>query len=159
VLRRWLTQLEAWSGKPEPLFAPWLELAKLTNFSSGAKPLLAKFAAQPTANQVLVEALSGCASNSLADAAQAYNSLFKTIDQDWQAALAAATTATQLPPAALPNPDREALRQVLYAEGSPLNLPTSEAEAILQRPLTDGTAPFRNKIAELNWTHPGAPQR
>src|SRR5262249_49360830 len=33
------------------------------------------------------------------------------------------------------------------------------AESILARRLSDVTAPVRNKIEALSWTHPGAPQR
>jgi hypothetical protein len=54
---------------------------------------------------------------------------------------------------------QEALRRVLYADGAPVNLPKSEAEEILSRKLREGSAPFRNKIEALSWTHLGAPPR
>jgi hypothetical protein len=48
---------------------------------------------------------------------------------------------------------------VLYADGTPLVLPRAEADTILARKLGEGTAPFRNRIEALNWTHAGAPAR
>src|SRR5581483_11376040 len=62
-------------------------------------------------------------------------------------------------PPGLPEPDSEVLRLLLYAADSPVNLPSSQAESILAQPIRDGTAPLRNKIEALNWTHPGAPPR
>jgi len=59
----------------------------------------------------------------------------------------------------LASADREALRQVLYGDGTPINLPKAEAERVLARLLSDKTAPIRNKIEALSWTHPGAPPR
>jgi mono/diheme cytochrome c family protein len=160
VLRRWISQLDAHTLKPEPVFAPWMGLVSLTNLCTGAKALLAGVTNDPTkANRTLVEALAerGCAS--LAEAAEVYNQLFKAVDAEWREALSAAAKAHQPTPATLPNPEREELRQALYGEGVPVNLPTAEAEAILNRQITEGTAPLRNKIAELGWTHPGAPRR
>jgi len=160
ILRRWIKHLDAETLKPETVYQPWLALAQLTNIASDSKSLLQSLADEPAkANQTLVEALgeSGCAS--LGQAAQIYNHVFKTIETEWQDALAAAAKAHQPAPVSLPSPDREELRQALYGENSPVNVPTVEAEAILHRQITEGTAPLRNKIEELSWTHPGAPRR
>jgi hypothetical protein len=62
-------------------------------------------------------------------------------------------------PSGLGDADCEALRQELYGTDSPVNLPVEQAESILAQPISDGTAPLRNKIEALNWTHPGAPPR
>src|SRR5262249_36952444 len=62
-------------------------------------------------------------------------------------------------PASLPDSDREELRQVLYAEGAAMNVPKPEAERIQARRIGEGSAPMRNRIQALNWTHPGAPRR
>jgi hypothetical protein len=48
---------------------------------------------------------------------------------------------------------------VLYAEGTPVNLPKDEVRKIHARRLREGAAPIRNKIEALSWTHPGVPQR
>ena len=69
------------------------------------------------ANPVVAKALAERATNSLRGAADIYNELFKGVAAEWQASLTAATKENQAPPTALPNPDREALRQALYADG------------------------------------------
>jgi hypothetical protein len=205
LLRRWMSDLEARSKKPDPIFGPWFELAKLAetdsknDFPTKGKLLLDKLAADPAiANSVVAKALAKAGSASLKDSAEVYNKVFEEVDSEWKAALAAATNSTsgksssaagtdarqfksliqdqsaskdqnlrtsaptieRKPcPTALASPEREALRQVLYAEGTPINLPKAEAEAVLARLLSDKTAPIRNKIEALNWTHPGAPPR
>ena len=49
----------------------------------------------------------------------------------------------------LPDPDREALRQVLYADNAPFNPPRDQVAGIVAQPISDGTAPLRNKIEAL----------
>ncbi len=161
VLRRWMSDLGARSKKPDPIFAPWFELAKLGEADfTNALPVLANFAADPkAANPIVAKALSDQAPNSLKQAAETYNKLFKEVDADWKSALASATKENKPAPTALPDKDREELRQVLYAEGMAVNVPKAEAETILARKLGEGTAPFRNRIQALGWTHPGAPLR
>jgi hypothetical protein len=110
-------------------------------------------------NPEVAQALAGQGAKSLKEAAEVYNKLFKGVEADWKAALAAATKENKLPPATLPSAEREALRQVLYAEGTAVNLPKAEAETILARRLNEGAAPIRNRIEALGWTHPGAPPR
>jgi hypothetical protein len=95
---------------------------------------------------------------SLSEVAQAYTRLFKDIEAQWQAALAAAKKENIPAPSALMDPEGEQVRQFLYSEGA-LNLPRSESERILARRLGEGAAPIRGKIEALNWTHPGAPLR
>jgi len=159
VLRRWMKDLEARRKKPDPIFTPWFELAALKDYSKDAKPLLAKFQAQPDlANPVAAKALSQ-ATNSLKEAAEAYTKLFKEIDSDWKSALESATKDKKPLPESLASPHREILRLVLYGEGTAVNVPQAEGEAILARKLGEGTAPFRNRIQALGWTHPGAPPR
>jgi hypothetical protein len=129
-------------------------------FATNAKPIAAKWASeQPAINPVVAKALNGDALNSLKAVADAYTKLFKDIDAEWKSALDAAKKATNAAPTSLPSADKEALRQVLYAEGTPLVLPRTEADTILARKLGEGTAPFRNRIEALNWTHAGAPKR
>jgi len=162
VLRRWMTDLDARAKKPDPIFKPWFELMKLSeaDFSTNAKPLAARWAAeQPPINPVVAKMLAGDALNSLKAVSEAYTKLFREVDAEWKTALETAKKATNAPPTSLANSDRETLRQFLYAEGTPLALPRSEAETILARNLGEGTAPFRNRIEALNWTHPGAPSR
>jgi hypothetical protein len=161
VLRRWMSDLDVRAKKPDSIFQPWFELAKLaeTDFATNARPIAAKWAGQPSVNPVVAKALTGDALNSLKVVAESYTKLFKEVDGEWKNTLESAKKATNAVPTSLANADREALRQVLYAEGTPLVLPRSEADTILARKLGEGTAQFRNRIEALNWTHAGAPKR
>jgi hypothetical protein len=162
VLHRWITDLEARSRKPDPIYTPWFELSRLAelDFATHARPLLAKFAADSAAvNSTVAKALADRAPESLKPVAEAYTKLFREIDAEWKTNLTAAADAKKPAPASLPNPDHEALRQALYAEGAPANPPKAEVQTIHARRLGEGSAPFRNRIEALSWTLPGAPQR
>jgi hypothetical protein len=161
VLRRWISDLDARAKKSDPIFQPWFELAKLpdADFSTNAKTVSAKWMAEQPVNPTVAKTLTGDTLNSLKAVAGAYTKLFKEVDAEWKTALETAKKATNAPPTSLANSDREALRQFLYAEGTPPVLPRAEAETILARKLGEGTAPFRNRIEALNWTHAGAPKR
>ena len=159
VLRRWMVELENRAKGHDPIFGPWFELAGLTNYSAEAGPLLSRVGGEPGVNATVVAQLRQSGTNSLRDAAAVYTELFKDVDHSWTGETAAAVKDHKQEPSELPDSDREALRQVLYAEAAPVNLPSSEAESILAQPIRDGTAPMRNRIEALNWTHPGAPPR
>ncbi len=162
ILRRWMKDLVTRAQKWDPIFSPWFELAKLpdADFAANAKPLLAKFATDSAnVNQVVVKALNAQVTNSIKDAAEAYNGIFKSIDAGWKTSLETATKEHESLPVVLPDDDEEALRQVLYAGGTAINLPQIEAESIIARRLNEVLAPLRNRIEALSWTHPGAPPR
>jgi mono/diheme cytochrome c family protein len=149
VLRRWMNELEARGKKSDPIFAPWFDSARADLATNQAV----------AANPVVTKALAARTTNSLPETAAAYTKLFKEVDAEWKAALAAATKEKKPVPTALPDADHEAVRQVLYAKDSAVNLPRAEAEEILSRKISEGIAPMRNRIQALSWTHPGAPQR
>lgn len=160
VLRRWMKYLDARKGAPDPLFTPWFEFAELPqpDFSIRASELAARLDSDPArANPLLAHALKEQGTNSLPAAVTVYNRVFENVDKDWEQALDAAGSGPK--PARLPKDEAEVLRQFLYASDSPVNVSVTEAEEILARRLADGTAPIRNKIEALNWTHPGAPAR
>jgi len=162
VLRRWITDLDARSQKPDPIFTPWFEFSKLpeADFATNAQPLLAKFTADSASvNPVVAKALAERAPDSLKQVAEAYTKLFREIDADWKTNLTTAADEKKPVPTALPNPDQEALRQALFADGAPANPPKDEVRKIHARRLGEGAAPFRNRIEALSWTHPGVPLR
>src|ERR1051326_3334102 len=161
VLHRWMSDLDLRAKQPDPIFGPWFELAKLSDagFATNAEPLLKKFGADQSINPAVAKIFTNQSLNSLKGICEAYTKLFKEVDTEWKAAVETAKKATNAPPTSLADTNREALRQVLYAEGAPVNLPRSEAETIQARKLGEGTARFRNRIEALNWTHPGAPPR
>jgi hypothetical protein len=128
--------------------------------SKGTKEVVGKFSAGSSpVNRVVAATLAAETNLTLKAIANSYSKLFKRTDDEWKATLASAAKTNKAVPTGLPDPDHEALRQVLYAEGAPLNLPKAEAESILSRKLNEGSAPYRNRIEALNWTHAGAPRR
>lgn len=162
VLRRWMADLDSRRKKPDPIFTPWFELSALSeqDFSANSKPLLAKFSAgSASVNPVVAKAIAQQTSNSVEQVVAAYNKLFKDIDAGWKTNLTEAAKEKKPEPTGLPDAAREALRQVLYADDTPINLLKDEVRTIHARRLGEGSAPFRNKIEALSWTHPGVPQR
>ncbi|MGH7935407.1 MAG: DUF1549 domain-containing protein, partial [Chthoniobacterales bacterium] len=161
VLRRWMNELKSRESQPGPVFLAWVKLAKLqeSGFSTNALALVAELAKAQVANPRILKALQDHPLKSLRDAADVYNSLFKEVEASWQAALESAGKEKKAAPGLLPDRASEELRRALYADGAAMNVPRSEAERILDRRISDGTAPIRNKIEALNWTHPGAPAR
>src|SRR2546422_5978604 len=95
----------------------------------------------------------------LKQVAEVYTKLFREIDAEWKTNLNVVADEKKPAPTTLPNADREALRQALYAEGAPANPPKDEVRTIHARRLGEGSAPFRNRIEALSWTLPGAPQK
>jgi hypothetical protein len=161
VLKRWMKELESRNKKDDAIFGPWFALEKFSEADfTNAVSLLEKIADEPKAvNPVVVKVLIERKPGSLKEAAETYTKLFKGVDEEWKSELDAATKEKKPAPGGLPEKGREELRQVLYAEGMPVNVPRAEAETILARKLGEGTAPFRNRIQALSWTHPGAPLR
>jgi hypothetical protein len=159
VLHRWAAELETRRKNPGPIFGPWFQLTKVSDLNADSGALLAKLSADPGFNSIVTKSLQSSVSNSLRQAAESYTKVFKEVDSDWKAAAGKAAEEHRPAPTCLPDPERESLRQVLYADNAPVNLSTAQAESILAQPISDGTAPLRNKIEALNWTHPGAPAR
>jgi hypothetical protein len=162
VLRRWIRELPKLETNADPVFGPWIELASLPDneFSTNAPVLFSRFAAGATnLNPILLQAFSEHPPGSLKDAAAVYNRVFKQIESDWQSTLNTAAKENKPVPSSLPEAHHEELRQIIYAEGAPMNVPKSEAEQILAQRIREGTAPIRNRIEALNWTQPGAPPR
>jgi len=162
ILRKWMADLSEREQQNDPVLAPWFELSKLseTNFTAEAQPIFARLATdEPGANAVVAKAIVEKKPESLKQVAEVYEKLLQEIDGTWATACKNAAKEKQAAPTALPDAQREALRQVLYAEKSPVNLPDSEVRSIHARRLGEGAAPLRNKIAALSWKHPGVPLR
>ena len=162
ILRRWMTDLTERQKQNDPIFGPWFEFVKLeeTNFAANAQSVLARLTTNASrANKVVAKVLVERKPESLNQVAEAYKKIFARVDGEWKTNLTNAAKEEKPAPTALPDPDHEALRQVLYTEKSTVNLPSSEVRIIHARRLREGAAPLRNKIAALSWTHPGVPLR
>jgi len=156
---RWNDRLEEMEKKSHPIFSPWLVFSALpkTNFAEAAKPLAATFAANadaPNKLNPLVARLFTNAPASLKDVADLYDQLFTDIDKQWRE-----ITAKTKAPASFANTNKEALRQVLYAENSLFRMDSDEMYRLFDTPSQQKVRALKRKIDELDATHPGAPPR
>ncbi|WP_165068597.1 PSD1 and planctomycete cytochrome C domain-containing protein [Paludisphaera rhizosphaerae] len=105
-VRRWTAYLDRQAKADDPIFRPWRQIVAKEPITSAAplNPRVASAFATPPASP--------------REAAERYAKLFAEVDEQWQASLK--TSADAL---ALPDPDAEALRRVLYAEDSPCLVP------------------------------------
>ncbi len=156
IVSRWSDRLEK---TPDPIFGPWVAFAALpkTNFAAAARPLAENFVAnKDTTNALnpLVAQMFTNAPASLKEVAVQYDKLFEDIDKEWRK-----TALKTNAPASLSDPKREALRQILYAEASPLRMESDEMYRLFDTPVQQKVRALKRKIDELDATHPGAPPR
>jgi hypothetical protein len=162
VVHRWKKSLESWSKPTNEIFAPWAAFAELPEkeFSARAKDLSAKFAANKDSavklNPPVARSFDGEPPATMKDVADRYGKVFTEIDQDWQKALAVTNAPT---PKAFPDTAKEALRQVMYAEDAPANLPRGEFHRLYDIPTAQKMRALQRASDELDATHPGAPPR
>ncbi len=165
LLQRWMAFLEARRTSNDAVLGPWFAFAALPEkeFGPAAKALAGGFATNLASvhpvNGLVAWALVDAAPASLKDVTDIYTKIFNEADQAWTNRLAAARKSNFAPPTALPDPDQESVRQLLYAENSPLNLSPAEVRQLIARHLSNVTVKFRQEIAALDWKHPGAPAR
>ncbi|MDB6029124.1 MAG: hypothetical protein JWM68_5347, partial [Verrucomicrobiales bacterium] len=163
VLQRWTGSLDAWKKASNNIFAPWFAFAEVdgTNFAAKAKELAAGFVANT--NKLIHPVVAGLFTNaptSLKQVADIYGKLFIDTEARWQKLLEEQAKQTNATAAvALPDANWEALRQILYAEGSPVNVPRGELDRLFDVPSGQHIAELRRVIDELDATHPGAPPR
>ncbi|MBI5775368.1 MAG: DUF1553 domain-containing protein [Verrucomicrobia bacterium] len=166
VLKRWMRKLDGLKRKPHPILDPWFAFAALPekDFTNSAKLLAARIVSTEGSGQPINSALKhlfATATNSpaaLKDVAAIYNQLCAGVETNWQALAAAAVTSKAPAPAALPDANREAVRQLLYAPGSPAITTDADSERLLA-----AAAPrqreLKAKLDELDAIHPGSPPR
>jgi len=152
LVNRWSDRLEKTN---DAVFAPWLAFAELpeTNFADRAKAVVASLNSNQELNPLVV-ALFKTPPESLAQVAERYDKLFAQTDKSWRE-LRAKTNA----PDAFSEKDREALRQVLYAENSPFSMDSEEMYRLFDTPTQQKVRALKRRIDELDATHPGAPPR
>ena len=168
TVQKWSARLDEWSQRPHPIFGLWFKFAELpdSGFEDGAKEICSKFqgggAADPPANPVVLKAFVDLPPKNIKETAERYGKLFAEVDKQWQELVASGkegSGAGQRAPEALPDPDREALRQVLYATDSPAVLRSGDIHRLFDVPTAQKLRALRRKVEELDATHPGAPPR
>jgi hypothetical protein len=163
VVERWMSSLKKWQAETNAIFVPWFAYSAIeeTNFVEKAKELKWDGGVNP-----VVAAAFAKAPESLKQAAEIYTGIFTNIDQQWKSLIAETEKAKSTAsgpnaalPKALPEQAAEELRQVLYADNSPLNLDDNEYRRLFDAPVSQKLRALRRKIDELDATHPGAPPR
>ncbi len=147
----------------------WLDQASQDNGDVSGLNLNALATQPPRWNPRVLEALRTSQADSLVDVAEAYGSLFATLQQEWlqgllQVALEAQTGAEVIP-------DEDARHQVvnsavnrqlryhLYGPSSPISLPDEVASGLLNRPINDHVSGLHGALVELDLNSPGSPAR
>ncbi len=169
IVHRWESSLEDWAKHGDPVFAAWTEFATLPkeSFAEKAPAVAASLAtkrdAKPAVNPLVVSAFATNPPTSMKEVADRYGQLLADIDRQWRQTLTAATNVTTAKPAEAPksfaDPEREALRQVLYGADAPGNIATGEIPRLFDVPTAQKTRALKRKLDELDATHPGAPPR
>jgi hypothetical protein len=126
VVARWRAYLDR-VGPAHPVWRPWLEFSRIeegkgeTYFAEqAARVQVAWTASAPGVNPRVASAFSGAALRSMKEVAARYAALFKSVNEQWQAALAQTAPPA---PARLPRPEDEELRQILYGTDAPPDVP------------------------------------
>ncbi|HXG08980.1 MAG TPA: PSD1 and planctomycete cytochrome C domain-containing protein [Gemmataceae bacterium] len=167
LIRRWQGFLTETRKAHHPVLAPWHAFAALPqkDFTSQAAAVAARVAAnadpQGPINPLVAQAFAGPPPASLRDVAERYGKLLAGADRLWQEALKAAKEQNAAPPAALPDPDQEALRQLLYGPGTPTNISLEEAQSarLFDRSVRNELTALRRRVEEWVVNSPAAPPR
>ena len=126
MIVRWQNYLEKTKGSPHPVWQPWHALAELPpeQFSEKAPPILALLAKESgPLNPLVMKGLAEKPLTSLNDVAAVYGEVLKNVDAKWKGQLKQASEKQLPPPTRLADIAEEELRQELYAEGVPANIP------------------------------------
>ncbi len=123
-VRQWEHYLLAHRQTNDPIFGPWHAFAALsaTNFPQAAARLSEELAAN--SNHLWNQHVARLFTNSpatMTEVATRYGDLLARVHRAWQSALT--NTITAKPPAHLPDPAEEVLRQVLYGADAPVLVP------------------------------------
>ncbi len=165
LLMRWKAFLTQAGKTHDPVFQPWFAVAALptAEFEKKAPEIINQIVlnADPKKpiNPLIAEALADVSPKSLKDVAKCYTAAFAGVEMDWQAALKSAADKKTTAPKALSHADQEALRQVLYSDKSPANIPLEGSERFMGRDRRDKITDLKKKVDNWKATAPGAPPR
>lgn len=126
-VRRWQAFLREEEKRADSIFVPWFEYAKLAageEFSKRAEEVAKSLAAHASLHPLVREAFKTPAT-SHQDVATRYGQLSAEIDKQWQAAVKAAADNKQPAPTQLLDTAAEQLRQVLYGDQAPCEVPNT----------------------------------
>jgi hypothetical protein len=162
IVKRWQTFLETTRQSHHPVMAPWHAFAVLPrkDFAAQAPAVAARVAANADRdkpiNILVSRAFADQPPTSLRDVAVRYGSLFERIDRLWREYTPSAEKQVLT---RLPDGSQEAIRQVLYADPSLLDITPADAEAQFDDKTRNKLAELRRQVDEWRTTGPGAPPR
>ncbi len=170
VVWRWESYIASEAHAGNPVWGPWQRFAELQpeEFATRASEVAAELTgghpksseASEVAVNPLVAALLQPPPASMRDLAERYAKLFTEIDKAWTASVEAATKIGVPPPTELPQPEAEALRQVLYGPASPcliFNESILSTELFYDSGTVDELWKAHNQIDQLLINNPLAP--
>lgn len=126
-VRRWRDFLHQTQAVPHPILAPWqalrsLEVTSELEFNKASTAALASVLGQTNLNPRIAREFARPVS-SVRDAAARYGQVFKEVDDQWKAAVAAAEEGKKPRPEGLADPAVEAVRRFLYDPAGPCVVP------------------------------------
>ncbi len=124
VVWRWEAYVATEIQLGNPVFIPWQMFAELQpNDFTAQSPVVLKRLSEPAAGQPLANSLVLAAlappPGSMKEVTERYAKLLAEIDKAWTESIESAKSLGSPLPNGLPEPDAEALRQVLYGPASP----------------------------------------
>lgn len=172
LLIRWRDHLKKLSGEHHPVLAPWFAYRAVPEAEFGEKsPTLAKEIAGKKLggkdiNPVVAKRFEGDAPASMDDVTARIKAAIDEANKAWTDLLASHTQMAQRqpdnPPAAptaLKDGNLEAVRQLVYGNDSPLNIPRGDVRGLSEVPIQNKMRDRDNAIARVESTHPGRPNR
>ncbi|MFL5246162.1 MAG: PSD1 and planctomycete cytochrome C domain-containing protein [Gemmataceae bacterium] len=165
---RWQAYLNRTRKKHHPVFAPWHAFAALAEreFADKASAICLALASQKDPerpiNDLVAKAFMEKPPQSLAEVAQRYADLLNATEKLWQESVKRAADTHGAPPASLPDPIREELRQVFHGADAPPNLTAglfNSLDLLPDRPSQAKLDELRKAVDQWRATGPGAPPR
>jgi hypothetical protein len=167
MLQRWQGYLQRARKRHDPVWAPWHAFVDLPekDFAARASEMCSQLRhpdpARPV-NPLVAKAFADRPPGTLKEAAERYGELLNAADKLWQEAVRQVGQAQAPPPAALPDPAEEELRQVFHGPDGPPNVamnPVGDLDLLPDRPSQAKLQELRKAVETWRATGPGAPPR
>ncbi len=166
IYQRWVEFIEARDKAKDPVLAPWFIMGRLNpdTFERTAKAPAAAFAEDQfpgrPVNPIVRKLFLRAVPQSRAQLAAWYQALFEEAAKQWREVVALAAKRRQSPPAGLPDPDWEQIRQIIFAPGSPASPSDLELiQSVDDRDKQRDLVKQEGEIIDYLWAHPGTPGR
>jgi hypothetical protein len=125
IVHRWAAYLATSAKGSDPVFAPWLAYAALTDddFATSAGRVTGQLLANSASLNTRVAVAFAEPPGSITEVAERYGAIFAEVQAAWRKQCDDAKACGAVPPTSLADASQESLRQVLYGERSPCVVP------------------------------------